>query len=142
MTYHVIYSWRIYLLFVCLFFRASYMAYQSSQANQRCSCWPTPEPQQCRIWTLSTTYTTAHINAGYLTHCVRPGIELSWVLYRWATMGTLNISSYFPPAYKISAESIGNLIGFPYRLQVPFLLVLLRLFVLQFYFNVFWRITL
>ena len=57
-------------------------------------------------------------------------------------MGTLNISSYFPPAYKISAESIGNLIGFPYRLQVPFLLVLLRLFVLQFYFNVFWRITL
>ena len=34
-----------------------------------------PEPQQLRIWAASVTYTTAHGNAGPLTHWVRPGVE-------------------------------------------------------------------
>ena len=46
------------------------------------SCWPTPQPQQCRIQNTSVTYTTAHGNAGSLTHWARPGIEpaTSWFL--------------------------------------------------------------
>ena len=42
----------------------------------------TPELQQCQIWAMSATYTTAHGNAGSLTHWVRPGIEPmpSWFL--------------------------------------------------------------
>ena len=27
-------------------------------SNQRCSCWPTPQPQQCRICAISATYAT------------------------------------------------------------------------------------
>ena len=40
--------------------------------NQSCSCWPTPQPQQCGIQAMSLTYTTAHGNTGSLTHWVRP----------------------------------------------------------------------
>ena len=53
-----------------------------------------PEPQQLRIWAASATFTTAHGNAGFLTHWVRPGIKpaTSWFLVRfvnhWAMMGT------------------------------------------------------
>ena len=38
--------------------------------------------QQCQIWAMTATYTTAHGNIGYLTHWGRPGIELatSWFL--------------------------------------------------------------
>ena len=36
--------------------------------NQSCSCWPTPQPQQCQIRASVVTYTTAHSNAGSLTH--------------------------------------------------------------------------
>ena len=35
----------------------------------------TPQPQQHRIQAASATYTTAHANAGSLTHRVRPGID-------------------------------------------------------------------
>ena len=51
-------------------------------SNQSCSCWPTPQPQQGRIWAASTTYTTAHGNARSLTHWVRLGIKpaSSWFL--------------------------------------------------------------
>ena len=44
--------------------------------------------------TPSATYTTAHSNAGCLTHWARPGIKpmVSWMLVgivnHWATMGT------------------------------------------------------
>ena len=34
-----------------------------------------PEPQPCQIQAAYATYTTAHGNAGSLTHWVRPGIE-------------------------------------------------------------------
>ena len=39
------------------------------------SCHPTPQPQQPGIQGESSTYTTAHDNAGRLTHWARPGIE-------------------------------------------------------------------
>ena len=39
------------------------------------SFWPTPQPQQHRIWAASATYTTAHGNTGSLTHWARPGIK-------------------------------------------------------------------
>ena len=32
------------------------------------SHWPTPQPQQCQILAVPVTYTTAHSNAGSLTH--------------------------------------------------------------------------
>ena len=53
-----------------------------------------PQPQQCGIRATSATYTTAHGNAGSLTHWARPGIEpaTSWFLVgfvnHWATMET------------------------------------------------------
>ena len=41
-----------------------------------------PQPQQLGIQAMSATYTTAHGNAGSLTHGARPGMELatSWFL--------------------------------------------------------------
>ena len=45
-------------------------------ANQSYSCQPTPQPQQRQIWTASATYSTAHSNAGSLTHWARPEIDL------------------------------------------------------------------
>ena len=47
-----------------------------------CSFRPTPPPQLHKIWAMSATYTTAHSNAGSLTHWTRPGIEpeTSWFL--------------------------------------------------------------
>jgi len=48
---------------------------------------PIPQPQQCRIWAVSATYTTAHGNASSLTHWTRPGIEptTSWFLIRFVS---------------------------------------------------------
>ena len=63
-------------------------------SNWSYSHQPTLQPQQRQIWAISVTYTTAHSNAGSLTHWVRPGIEpaSSWILFifitKWATMGT------------------------------------------------------
>ena len=48
-----------------------------------CSCWPTPQPQQQGIRTMSTTYTAAHGNAGSLTHWARPAS--SWILVELIT---------------------------------------------------------
>ena len=50
--------------------------------NWNWSCWPMPQPQKCRIWAMSATYSTTHGKARSLTHCVRPGIEpmSSWIL--------------------------------------------------------------
>ena len=53
-----------------------------------------PKPQQSRIRAASATHTTAHGNAGSLTHWARPGIKplTSWFLVgfvnHWATIGT------------------------------------------------------
>ena len=61
-------------------------------SNQSCSRWPTPWPQQGRIWAASATYTTTH--AGSLTHWVRPGMEPASsgmpvrFAHFWATLGT------------------------------------------------------
>ena len=48
---------------------------------------PRPQPQQHQIRAMSATYTTAHDNAGSLTHCMKPGIEpsTSWFLVRFAS---------------------------------------------------------
>ena len=45
------------------------------------------QPQRHGIRALPVTYTTAHGNAGSLTHGARPGIELvsSWILVRLIT---------------------------------------------------------
>ena len=49
-----------------------------------CSRQPRPQPWQHRIRAASVTYTTAHGNAGSLTHWIRPGMEpaTSWFLVR------------------------------------------------------------
>ena len=56
-------------------------------SSRSCSCWPTPQPQQCRILAASAVYTTAHSSAKSLTHGARPGIEptSSWVLVGFLT---------------------------------------------------------
>ena len=56
-------------------------------SNWICSCQPTPQPQQCQIRATPATYTTAHSNAGSLTHWPRPGIEpvSSWILLGFVT---------------------------------------------------------
>ena len=66
------------------FLRATPEAYGGSQDGVRWSysCRPTLEPQQRQIRVESATYTTAHGNAGSLTHWARPGIKpsASWFL--------------------------------------------------------------
>ena len=100
----VLEKWRknlfCFVLFCFLSFRAAPVAYGGSQArgkkkkNQSCICQPTPQPQQHQVQAASSTYTTAHGNAGSLTHWARPGIEpvSSWMLVRfanlWARTGT------------------------------------------------------
>ena len=82
--------------FLFCFFRDTPVAHGSFQtrSNQSYSCWPMPQPPQCHIWAASVIYTTAHSNAGSLTHWVRPGIKPSsswipvWFLTYWATTGT------------------------------------------------------
>ena len=56
-------------------------------SNWSYSCWPTPQPQPCRIRAVSAAYTTAHSNAGSLTYWGRPGIEptSSWILVRFVS---------------------------------------------------------
>ena len=59
-----------------------------------------PQPQQCWIRSVSSTYTTAHSNAGSLTHWARPGIKYvsPWILVGivncWATRETLSVSLF------------------------------------------------
>ena len=45
------------------------------RVNQSCSCWPMPQPQQCRILATTATYTTAHSNTGSPTHWASLGIK-------------------------------------------------------------------
>ena len=49
-----------------------------------------PQPQQLRIWAMSATCTTAHGNAGSLTHWVRPGIEPTSL---WIVVGLVTAES-------------------------------------------------
>ena len=81
-----------------LLFRSAPAAYGRSQARGRtgatAACRPTPQPQQCRIWVTSATYTTAQGNDRSLTLWARPGIEpaSSWILVgffnHWTMTGT------------------------------------------------------
>ena len=54
-------------------------------SNRSYSCQPMPQPQQCQIRATSSTYTTAHGNAGSSTYWARPGIQpvSSWILLRF-----------------------------------------------------------
>ena len=81
----------------CLFLSCScgnIWRFPGKGSNRSCRRRPTPEPQQRRIWATSATHTTAHGNAGSLTHWTRPGNEptMSWFLVRCvnlcSTMGT------------------------------------------------------
>ena len=68
--YALFFWWILFFVLFCfLLFRATRVAYGSSQARGQIgsySCWPRPQPQQHRIWAASATYTTAHDNAGML----------------------------------------------------------------------------
>ena len=81
------------------------MEVPSQRSNQSCSCWPTPQPRQCRIWARSVTYTTARGNTGSLTHWVGPGSKptSSWMLVRFISaepwrelLGGINILKQNP----------------------------------------------
>ena len=77
-----------------------------------------PEPQQHQILATSATYTTAHCNAGSLTHWARPGIEpttswflvrfisslLQWELIHWAFALAISLSgNTLPPRSHMAA---------------------------------------
>ena len=68
----------LFVLFCFLLFMATPIAYGSSQAAAGIH----HSHSNGRIWAASVTYTTAHNNAGSLTHWARPGIEpaSSWIL--------------------------------------------------------------
>ena len=72
----------LFLIFVFLGLPLVHMEVHRLGVEWSCSCWPTPQPQQCHIWAASETYTTALRNARSLTHWARPGIRpaSSWVL--------------------------------------------------------------
>ena len=65
-------------LFLCVFFCFFFLSFQNytlsmwkfpgEGSNRSYSCQLTPQPQQCRIRAVSSTYTTAHGNTGSLTH--------------------------------------------------------------------------
>ena len=90
---------------------ATPMAYGGSQAKGRIGAVvarPTPEPQQRGIRAASATYTTAHGNAGSLTHQAKAGTEpaTSWFLVGFVnhctTTGTpYQIFKYDKLYYKI-----------------------------------------
>ena len=96
--------------FIILLFRAAPTAYGGFQARGRISysCHPTPQPQQCGIWAPSATYTTAHGNAGSLTHWARPGIEpaSSWMLIRFVSTSPQKEFPYFILFYFILNQQL------------------------------------
>ena len=71
------------------------------RSNRIYSCWPTPEPQQCKIWAASVTYTTAHSNARSLTHWARPGMGPST---SWFLVGFVNQRQNFKAVFISSSE--------------------------------------
>ena len=115
----------IYKKFFFLFFRTvheSIWKFPGKGVELELQLPPTPQPQQCKIWAASLTYTTAHGNARSLTHRLRPGIELaaSWILVRFITdepRGELPIFFFlisrisFPPpqVLSLSVFSLGGL---------------------------------
>ena len=87
MRHHIHFSmWFSFFFFLFAISWAALVAYEGSQARGWIGAIAAglhqPEPQQCGIQAASATYTTAHGNAGSLTHWARPGIEseISWFL--------------------------------------------------------------
>ena len=85
----MVYKWEFILFYSFLFSFygciGSMWKFQGEGLNRRCSCRPTPLPQQNRIQDASASYTTAHSNAGSLTRWARLGMEpaSSWILIRF-----------------------------------------------------------
>ena len=88
--------------FSVLFFFLSFCPFQGRTRSiwrfqlgfhRSCTCPPMPEPQQCQIWAVSVTHTTAHSNTGSLTH------SISWLLVRFVSAAAwqelLSSSSFF-----------------------------------------------
>ena len=63
-----------FVLFAFLGLHMQHM-FPGQGSNWSCGCWPTPQPQQHRIWAVFATYITAHGNVGSLTRWVGPGIK-------------------------------------------------------------------
>ena len=89
LRYFIILFYFILFYVFCLF-RAAPMAYGGYHARgliRATACQPMPEPRQCQIQAMSSTYTTAHDNVGSLTHWASPGIEpeTSWFLVRFVS---------------------------------------------------------
>ena len=83
---YVFYFFFFFFFFFCfLGLHPWHMEVSKPGSNWSYSCWPTPQPQQCGIRAASTTYTTAHGNAGSPTHRVRPRTEpaSSWILVKF-----------------------------------------------------------
>ena len=76
-TVYYYYYYYYYYYFVSLGLHPQHMELPRLGSNWSYSCQPTPQPQpqQHQIPEASEIYTTAHGNAGSLTHSVRPGIE-------------------------------------------------------------------
>ena len=84
-------SWFLYvvptLVIIWLFFFLKGCTFSIQELSGSCSCLPTPQPQQLRIWAASETYTTVLGNTGSLTHWVRPRLKptSSWILVGFIT---------------------------------------------------------
>ena len=76
----ILYQFSFFLFFVFLGLHSRHREVPRLRSNQRCSCWPQPQPRGIRA--TSATYTTAHGNAGSFTHWARSEIEpsSSWIL--------------------------------------------------------------
>ena len=78
-------------LFNFLFFWGLYLQHMEVprlRSDRSCSCRPTPQPQQRKIWATSVAYTTAHGNSRSLIYWARTEIEhmSSWTLVGFITL--------------------------------------------------------
>ena len=82
-----IYCWFWLVIFFFQGHTLGIWRFPVEELNRSCSCQPTPMPQQHQIPAMTATCITAHSNAGFLTHQVRPGIEpiSSWMLVMFVT---------------------------------------------------------
>ena len=76
-----------YIFFLFLGPHCQHMEVPRLGVESELCCQPAPQPQPCRIWAAPVTYTTAHGDAGSLTHWWRPGIKSSslWILVGFIT---------------------------------------------------------
>ena len=96
---------KLFCLFVCFVFlgHTHGIWVPGLGSHQSWFCSPLPQPQQCQLWDVSATYTTAHGNAKSWSFNplseARDGslilMDTSWVHYCWAPVGTLKIEWFF-----------------------------------------------